>query len=193
MEHFESSTLHWSVWSVTGSAEFQTSIALRLASLFWKHSFIFIAFLDMYLLQTLLFCDFLLFCPILMWPLLGPIHSAFGQNKLSAKNILKLQKWSNHWRKGSFLHILFTQIHLPKKKLGEKNEALMKCFISDVSAIFAQNQTLKLYWKDLLDLQRMISQISIPSDSWVAGSDEEVEQDMGQMHLRWSISALQRV
>ena len=52
----------------------------------------------------------------------------------------------------------------------------------------------KRYCKDLLDLQRMrmSCQICISSD-WVADSDEEVLQDMGQMHDRWSISALRRL
>ena len=43
-------------------------------------------------------CCFVIFCSAL----LGPIHLAFGQNKLSTKDILKLQMWSDHWRKGSF-------------------------------------------------------------------------------------------
>ena len=75
---------------------------------------IWIAFLDLYLLQTLLLCDFLLFCPILMWALLGPIHSAFEQNKLSAKNILKSQMWSNYWRNGSFLEESFYNFYTHK-------------------------------------------------------------------------------
>ena len=92
-------------------------------------------------------CCFVIFCSAL----LGPIHLAFGQNKLSTKDILKLQMWSDHWRKGSFKQkkYFFT-------KIRSKENFSCFCYVCK-----------KRRCKDLLDLQRMRMsyQICISSDS----------------------------